>query len=317
MTRCPARPLLAISSLALIAGTSCSAWAGGGACSGPLSQEHSLTDVDFYTNSVTQPNQDDSTKGIYPFVTKSCVVAAHVNAAPIRVKWFAPKIYGWLNTDTSPIPIDIFEIDQPRQMDGCLEYGYQSLSIKASFFGDSEARKNVDREKEVGCRQTAADASGSGGQSKGILEKLIKIVQPITNYFPSTSKYPRETMLQLKGEAGITVKGDDTYLSYFNYTLTPFSKDGVENNKHQDVKPDPTAVTVSPSFSGAAATLSNAYKESGNPQYVKTGDKETEIDFVVTGIKNPKLISATYVFFDADHEPVASVEVPVFVSREK
>jgi hypothetical protein len=317
MARCPTRPLLVISSLALIAGPSFSAWAGGGACSGPLSQEHSLAGVDFYTNSVIQPNQDNSTKAIYPFVTKSCVVSAHVTASPLPVKWFAPKIYGWLNTDTSPIPVDILEIDQPRQMAGCLEYGYQSLSIKASFFGDSEAQKKVDRENEVGCRQTAAESSGSGGKSKGILEKLIRIVQPITNYFPSTSKYPKETMLHLKGEAGIAVKADDTYLSYFSYTLTPFSKDSVENDKHQDVKPDPTAVTVSPSFSGAAETLSNAYKASGNPQFVKTGANETEIDFLVTGIKNPKLVYATYVFFDADHEAVASVEVPVFVSQEK
>ena len=52
---------------------------------------------------------------------------------------------------------------------------------------------------------------------------------------------------------------------------------------------------MSPSFSGAAETLSDAYKASGNPQFVKTGDKGTEIDFVVTGIKNPKLVSATYV----------------------
>ena len=168
MTRCLARPLLAISSLALIAGPSFSAWAGGGACSGPLSQEHPLADADFYTNSVIRPNQDGSTKDIYPYVTKSCVVSAHVNASPLRVKWFAPKIFGWLNDDTSPIPIDIPEIDQPRLMDGCLEYGYQSLSIKASF-GDSDAQKKVDRENEVGCRQIAAEGSGNAGQSKSVL----------------------------------------------------------------------------------------------------------------------------------------------------
>jgi hypothetical protein len=152
------------------------------------------------------------------------------------------------------------ELGQPRQLDGCLEYGNQSQAIKASFFGDSKAQEKVNKESEVGCRQTSAEASDNDGESKNIIEKLIKIVQPITNYFPSTVKYPKETMLHLQGEAGIAAKNDDTYLSYFSYTLTPFGKIDAEKARPNDVKPDPTAITVSPSFSGSAQALSSAYK---------------------------------------------------------
>lgn len=268
MTRCPARLLLPMSSLALIAGTSISAWAGGAACSGPLSQEHSLAPFDFYTNSLIQPNQDENTKGIYPFVTTSCAVSGHVNAnVPTRVKWFIPKIDGWLNSDVSQIPVNIFNIDQPRQMDGCLEYGNQSLDIKATFFGDSKEQQKVDHENEIGCRQTAAEAPSSGQGSLGVVEKLIRIVQSVTNYLPSSSKYPGQTMLHLQGEAGIAVKDNETYLSYLRYTLTPYNNTD-SKDVSRDVKPTPTAVTVSPNFLGPGETLAKAYSTSGNPSSI-------------------------------------------------
>ena len=97
-------------------------------------------------------------------------------------------------------------------MDGCLEYGNQSLDIKATFFGDSKEQQKVDHENEIGCRQTAAEAPSSGQGSLGVVEKLIRIVQSVTNYLPSSSKYPGQTMLHLQGEAGIAVKDNETYL---------------------------------------------------------------------------------------------------------
>ena len=186
-------------------------------------------------------------------------------------------------------------------MDGCLEYGNQSQFIEPSFLADEEDEKGVDHEKKVGCRQAAAEFVHAAGERIRVQESLINITQAVTNYFPSIAKHAEQTMLHLAGQAGVVV-GDGKYTSYFKYTLSP-----LENSKG-----DPNVVTVAPAFVGPAEVLLKNYYAQNPPS--KISKRENEIRFTVIDIKNPTLVYATYDFLDGEHEIVASVDIPVFVS---
>ena len=108
-------------------------------------------------------------------------------------------------------------------------------------------------------------------------------------------------MLRLDGEAGVIAK-DNSYTSYFRYTMNPTTGS----------KGDPSVITVTPAFVGPAAILVKDFFAK-NPASIK-GDAKNDIQFVVSDIKNPRLVYATYDFLDGEHNIVASVDVPVFVS---
>ncbi len=129
---------------------------------------------------------------------------------------------------------------------------------------------------------------------------MINITQSVTNYFPSIAKYAEKTMLRLEGQAGVIV-GDGSYTSYFRYTLSP-----LDNSSG-----DPSVVTVAPAFVGPAEVLARDYSAQNPPHKKRT---QNEIRFNVNDIKNPKLVYATNHFFHQEHEIVASVDIPVFVS---
>ena len=109
-------------------------------------------------------------------------------------------------------------------------------------------------------------------------------------------------MLRLDGQAG-TIVGDNSYTSYFRYTLTP-----VEGSRG-----NPNVISVAPAFVGPAEVLVKNYS-ARNPPAIKS-EGHNEIKFMVSDLKNPKLVYATYDFLDEEHEIVGSVDVPVFVSR--
>jgi hypothetical protein len=95
---------------------------------------------------------------------------------PTHVQWLGPDINGWI-LDDSPLPSanKLEQRNDAQEINGCLEYGNQSEFTYAEFFGDGEDSKEVDHEKEVGCRQAAAEIASHIGVSKNIEEKLISI----------------------------------------------------------------------------------------------------------------------------------------------
>ena len=306
MSRSRTNPLQAVSAWILFSALPLTSWAGGAgdACLGPVAVEHPLPPYHFYTNSIVEKNLDAATNGQYPYVSTSCIANAPPYP-PTEVHWFAPSIHGWLQQDSPSLFVHRLEVgNNAQQMDGCLQYANQSQFIQARLLGDEEEAKEVDHEKKVGCRQAARDNARAVAGSEGTEEKLINVAQSFTNYFPSLAKYARETMLRLDGQAGV-IAGDNSYKSYFRYTLNPVNGS----------KGDPNVITVAPAFVGPAEVLINNYRAQ-NPPTIR-GDSRNEIRFIVNDVKNPKLVYATYDFLDDEHEIVASVDVPVFVSRGK
>ncbi len=258
MSRSRTNPLPAVSAWIFFSALPLSSWAAGAgnACPGPVGQDHPLTPFHFYTNSIIEQNLDATTSGQYPFVKTACIVNTPPPPyPPTHVQWLVPGINGWLQAD-SPLPSHKLELGKAaQQKDGCLEYGNQSQFIEASFLADDEEAKGVEHEKNVGCRQAAAEIAHAVRETKGGEEKLINITQSVTNYFPSIAKYAEKTMLRLEGQAGVIV-GDGSYTSYFRYTLSP-----LDNSSG-----DPSVVTVAPAFVGPAEVLAKDYSAQIRPR---------------------------------------------------
>jgi hypothetical protein len=306
MSRSRTNPSSTISAWILSLALSITSWAAvaSDACPGPVGEDHPFPPFHFFTNSVVEANDDLGTKSQYPYKNSSCIATA-VPDSPTEVHWLAPSIHGWLQKESPTLAAHKLAVrNDAQQMDGCLVYGNQGDSILARLFVDVDQGNEINHEKKVGCRQADAEIAHAAAEANGPDEKLIDIAQSVTNYFPSATKYARETMLRLDGEVGVTAK-DNGYTSYFRYKLNPT----------QGSKGDPRLITVTPAFVGPAATLVKDYSAQ-NPTTLK-GDVKNEISFTVNEVKNPRLVYATYDFLDGERNIVGSVDVPVFVSRQK
>ena len=197
---------------------------------------HQLPPYDFYTNSVIEQNNDSISRTQYPLKVISCIVNVHHDSnlyAPTHVNWFIPDIDGWLSFDEPNPAARLLERDIGQttdipnptsnflQIDGCLEYGNQGLTITAPLFGDIAAEKKAEHEHDVGCHQAAVENGQGILGINGVERRIIDLAQPIFNHFPSSVKYPGETMLRLKGDAGIKTIDSSTYISYFTFVLVP------------------------------------------------------------------------------------------------
>jgi hypothetical protein len=266
-------------------------------CSGPNKMHHSYGNFDFETNSRADPVKFRQ----YKAGLVSCV-SNNDKTNPLYAHWLIPGPRGWVpaNDKLESTP-RLIENEKVEQFGGCLRYGNRGDTTSANFLGIASDRSAVDEEKKNGCRATTPS---SGAQAK---EATIEdIVLKIRNFFPSNSKEPQATMLQLDGEVGIKTTGPNQYQSFFRYVLSRYkdtSGGAIER------------MSVRPAFRGALETLLQSYVKD-NPPRLKMREKGY-IAFAVSGIEAPVLRYASYEIYDQNEQLVGAIDFPVFVSSRK
>jgi hypothetical protein len=168
----------------------------------------------------------------------------------------------------------------------------------ATFLAIDGDQRQVDDEHQRGCRAAVENPNPSSSFIQDILFK-------IKNYFPSDSKNPKSTMLQLDGVVGIKKINSASYDSFFEYEVKPYLNS----------QGSPDSVTVRPAFAGAAEALLPAFNKQ-NEKPITLGSKG-RISFTVQDVGSPQLAYASYDLYtqDQDREPVAGINFPIFVPK--
>jgi hypothetical protein len=272
-------------------------------CEGPVAEPHPYGNSTFYTNSRIEPIN----LGRYKYQVISCVTDADpVNS--MRVKWLTPGPDGFVppheKLESGPRmsevgldPVAGTNSDALiKQLDGCILYGDRGDTTAATFFGIAGDTSRVAAEGQVGCRAATAGSSPSSWQTE-----ILDILHAVRNFFPSDTKSPNETMLQLDGNIGVKRVNNDGYESIFTYTLLPF------NGSKGDAK----QIKLQPLFTGATESLLPAFeKENGNT--VELSEKGY-VRFQIGHLANPSLTYARYGFINAQGENLGSISLPVFI----
>jgi hypothetical protein len=181
------------------------------------------------------------------------------------------------------------------QLQGCLLYGDRGETTQATFLGIEGDDRRVKDEARQGCRAAVENAS--------VPSILEDIKFKIRNFFPSNSKNPNGTMLQLDGTVGINKIASDAYRSFFEYEVKPYS----------DSKGSPENVTVRPAFEGETEVLLQAFNQY-NSKTIILGPKG-EISFKVENVGSPELAYGSYSLLGQDGEIVAGIDFPVFLQK--
>ena len=265
----------------------------GEACEGSLPKEHSYGGAEFSTNS----RAEDLRLRQYRYGIISCV-SNHDKDYPLYVRWFIPGPNGWVppirKLDSTPrlveaVPVVTYE--------GCLQYGNRGDTTKAFFFGTASDKKGIDGEIALGCRASAMRSDD--GQQHALEELFFRI----RNYFPSDSKNPKLTFLQLDGVVSVKPLSPTSYLHHFGYELTPYEERG---------DGEPSKMTLRPAFRGTAEVLLSSFLKA-HPKEMKMGETG-DISFVVSDIKSPRLTYGSYEIFDQNDQAVGAINFPAFSS---
>jgi hypothetical protein len=269
-----------------------SARAQSNSCSGPNKEPHPYGTFAFETNS----RLDALPSGPYKFGVVSCV--SHndpVNS--LYVHWLIPGPHVWVP------PKEILESvlrmtndDKVQQLNGCLLYGNRGDTTYGTFFGIEGDKSRVDDETKRGCRA----AVESGPPTPGLIDDIFL---KFKNFFPSDTKNPEKTMLQIHGTAGIQWKGPNHYMSFVSYEVNPYqgSEGSVEN------------ISARPVFRGPAEALLLPFSKTNAP-IVKIGRKgiiEFEAD-----VDDPQLDYASYDLYAGEDHPIAGISFPIFISAK-
>ncbi|MGO4705118.1 hypothetical protein AB4072_04990 [Microvirga sp. 2MCAF38] len=261
------------------------------ACPGPSEQPHPMYPFDFGTNS----RVEGVTAGQY----KSAIVSCISNKNPddwLYVHWLIPRVQGWVvpggMIDSGP---RLQITDAPVPMDTCLKYGNRSDTVSALYLGNDLDLEEAALEKRNGCRATVA------GTKPSVVERIQEIIQQIKVFFPSDAKRPKETMLELSGEATVVDVSENTFTSRLTYSV---SRVGNSNGSVEGVR-------MRPAFNAGASSLTEAFGKK-YPEPIKLREKDA-IAFTAQAAQ-PRLIYTSLEVLDINGVSVASITFPVYVT---
>ncbi|MER8946538.1 MULTISPECIES: hypothetical protein [unclassified Mesorhizobium] len=259
-------------------------------CQGDTRQEHHPGNFNFVTSSWVE---DAGNRKRYV----SCV--ANLDAgSDLLVHWFIPGPYKEYVPSNRAKPTHRLRDDlNPRPIQGCLQYGGLQETVFADFLGTAE---DNDRNKMGDCEHQAAEykeasAGVQGLPSEGYSDQVVV-------YFPSDVNKPRDTMLELTGQIGLSVDGD-VYRSYFKYFVQRL--EGRPDGKIENVRVEPRFPVGGDFFHPAFVK----FNENGPVQLTEKGS----IDFLVSGSResNWRSVEAYYQFLDTESRVLAVVPIPL------
>lgn len=269
------------------------AWAAAD-CQGDTRQEHHIGNFDFVTSSWVEPAGERMR-----YV--SCVANLD-EGSDLLVHWFIPGPYRSYVPSSRAVPTPRLRDDvNPRPVTGCLQFGQLGEMTKAEFLGTGE---DEEENGDGDCKRQAAEnwiLNAAALPDKGYADDIVV-------YFPSDSKDPRNTMLELRGKIGIMPKGS-TYQSFFHYQVNRLA--GREKGNISDVR-------VEPFFPGKAEFAYSFYKESIG-DFSKLLKPADNITFNVIGEFSDqwRVVEAYYKFIDRNNEVVAFVSLPLLLEDIK
>src|SRR5207253_1768943 len=130
------------------------------------------------------------------------------DAYPLDVNWLIPGPHGWIPPQESlPSIPRLITDDKVAPLKGCLQYANRGDFAYGSFLGSKDDQRLVDEESRRGCHSAASIPV------KAPDDFLQKIFLQFRNFFPSDTKDPKSTMLQINGSVAIETIGDTSYRS--------------------------------------------------------------------------------------------------------
>ncbi len=197
-------------------------------------------------------NLQDHNQGLYHFLTTSWVEPLEEGNLHFRIvacienKQNYAMAYWWPITGLGGrLPqkraVDVGEQTQTSvvmPIDSCLLYGGAGDTVRAKILIETASGTQAGQDADVDCSKKLAQLARMDQMPvQNVHEKVV-------NYWPSYSSDPDASLLEFKADIGIAAS-DGSYTSYVNYEMFPF----------EGSKGDPSKITFTPAFSGAANPL--------------------------------------------------------------
>lgn len=262
-------------------------------CKGSARQVHRYSNYHFVTTSRVYHSD-----GVEFYET---CVENHSNR-DLWFDWFVPGPNSYVLPGTAINSPRTFTTRNTIGLNGCLQYGNLSETIKEQFLGHVTDKPQIEQEQKKGCVFWEKTSSPKPSRTK----EIQKVSVAVRIFFPSDRTQAAATMLVLQGEASVVEIDETGYTSEFKYAIKPaFLRS----------KGDARKIRIKPVDTGPAGDFLRKFFTKRYIEYGEKGFLLGTSDLIRIRLMRPLkpvLDSTRYSLFDQNNNFLGAVFIPIW-----